>query len=171
MRIPRLLLLLLFICVVSLVVTTACYADRITGKISVLDAKDDTIEISGVKIFAADVSIENESGQPMKLRDLEVGDWAQIEGSFSGPAALIATKIVNKRAEFGGIRGKIEKHDPQGKIIISGITVLVPISAVLEGEGGKQIPFNMFIRGINVRCTGEWTGMKELTAVKVQVEY
>ena len=171
MKILRLSLLILLVVLASFVCTQA-YADTIAGKISLINAKEDTMEISGVRIFTANAKIENSSGQPMKLSDLEAEDSVYIKGNFNSSGDMFAENVTEKTIEYGEIQGEIQNlNQTDQELTISGTTVIVPISAVLLSQKQENIPLNMFIRGFYVTCTGEWTGDKELTAVKVETRY
>ncbi|MDD2688944.1 MAG: DUF5666 domain-containing protein [Candidatus Omnitrophica bacterium] len=148
-----------------------CLADKIKGNVSSVDASKKTLQISGVTIKAADAWIENEQDYPLLLKDIALGDYIEVGGKFTGLSEIKARKIDRKMPECGVVNGKIASIDAKKReIIISGITVKVPVDAWLEGPGHVRIPLELFAPGYSVQCKGEWTGISELTAFKVVVD-
>jgi ribosomal protein L24 len=148
-----------------------CSADEIKGKVSAVNKKKKTVQISGVAIQAADAWIENEQDYPLAFDSLTVGDYIEVEGKFIGLSEIKARKIDRKKPECGFVDGKIASIDTKKrKIIVNGITIKVPANAWLEGPNQVKIPIELFAPGYKVKCKGDWTGVSELTAFKVVVD-
>ena len=156
---------------IALVMTGACLADEIRGKVSSVDEAKKTLQISGVAVQAADAWIENEQDYPLALGGMTAGDYVEVSGKFTGPSEIKAKKIDRKIPECGLVRGKITSIDVKKReVVVSGVVVKVPADAWLEGPDRVKIPLELFAPGYKVECRGDWTGASELTAFKITVE-
>jgi len=165
MRIGAIALLIIF------VIAGACLADELRGKVSAVDKAQKTLQISGVAIQAAGAWIEQEGDYPLALEDIAAGDYIEVTGKFTGSAEIKARKIDRKKLGCGVVKGKIAAIDNQKReIMISGITIKVPVDTWLEGPNRVKIPLELFAPGYSVQCRGEWTGPSELTAFKVSID-
>jgi len=152
-------------------VSGICLADEIRGSVNSIDEAKKTLQISGVTIKTADAWIENEEDYPLALKDIAPGDYIEVNGKFTGLSEINAKKIDRKKAECGVIDGRIASIDTKKReIIISGITIKVPVGTWLEGPNHVRIPLELFAPGYSVQCKGEWTGASKLTAFKVTVD-
>ena len=151
--------------------SSAYAADDIQGKITAIDIEGRTIEISGVKIIAKNAKIENLNDTICTLADLKVGDSVDVDGIFSGPGEMTATKIEQEGVVQDQIEGSLEAVDSAARTLtISGIKVKVPAGAFLEGKKDMPITLEQLTIGTRVECEGTWTGSRELTASKVEVD-
>jgi ribosomal protein L24 len=156
---------------IALVITGACSADEIRGKVGSVDEAKKTLRISGVAVQASDAWIENEQDYPLALGSIASGDYVEVGGKFTGPSEIKAKKIDRKIPECGLVRGKIASVDAKKReVVISGIMVKVLADAWLEGPDHVKIPIELFAPGYKVECRGDWTAESELTAFKVTVE-
>jgi len=154
-----------------LALSTAFADDEIKGKITSLDAAAGTLEISGVKIIAKNAKVEGMLGRIRSLADLKVGDGVDVEGTFSGPAEMTAREVEKKAVATDEVKGALAAVDTAARTLtISGITVKVTENTRLEGEEGVGITFAQITVGTRAECEGKWTGAKELTASKVDVD-
>ena len=152
-------------------ITGACLADEIRGKVDTVDKIGKRLKISGVIIHTAEAWIENEQDYPLALKDIANGDYIEVEGKFTGLPEIKAKKIDRKKPECGVVKGRITTVDAKkGRILISGITIKVNADTWLEGPNRVKIPLELFARGYEVQCKGNWTALYELTAFKISVE-
>lgn len=84
---------LVYFIVMLLLVSGLCVADEITGKITSVDTKNGTIEISGVKIITKDARIEGEDDRVITLKDLTVGLYVECNGIWTESKEFLASKI------------------------------------------------------------------------------
>jgi ribosomal protein L24 len=156
---------------IAFIITGACLADEIKGKVSSVDKSKKTLQISGVIIQADEAWIEDERDYPLAPSGIASGDYIEVDGKFTGSSEMKASKIDRKKPECAVIKGKVSSMDiKKREIIISGITIKVPANAWLEGPNNIRIPLELFAPGYSVECRGDWTGVCELTAFKVSVE-
>jgi len=156
---------------IFLLLSAICAADEIKGKITAVDAEGGTIEISGVKIMAKKATIKNLVGMRCEISELKVGDRVEVDGAFSGPGQMLATEIEKKAFKRDQIEGKLEKVDSGTRtLLISGATVNVSKDARIEGEDDKVISLKDLAVGYPVECKGAWTGSKEFSASKVELD-
>jgi hypothetical protein len=158
--------------VAALVALSVAYADdEIKGEVTALDSAAGILEISGVKINAKDAVVKNVMDKHCALTDLKVGDSVDIEGTFSGPAEMTAREIEKELMVTDEVKGTLAAVDAAARTLtISGITVKVPQSARLEGDEDVAIQFGQITAGTHAECEGKWTGSKELTASKIDVD-
>jgi len=160
-----------FTLLLTFVITGTCLADEIRGKVTSVDKEKKALQISGVVAQAANAWIENEQDYPLVLGAIAVGDYIEVDGKFTGLSEMKATKIDRKKPECGVVKGKITSvNNKKREIIISGITIKVSVDAWLEGPNNVKIPLRLFAPGYSVECSGDWTGVSELTAFKVSVK-
>jgi len=165
MRILRVLLPLL------LIATFAYGADKIVGKITAIDADRGVVEVAGVKINAENAGIEDEMDRRITLDELKIGDYIDAEGDFEVDAYLIAMEIEKTARVYDVIEGRIEKVDLAGRIlIVSGVTVKIDKDAVLEDTEDRIITLDKFAPHYDVECKGKWTGTREFTAAKAELD-
>ena len=156
---------------IFLLLPAICVADEIKGKITAVDAESGTIEVSGVKIIAKKATIKNLVDMHCEISELKVGDRVEIDGAFSGPGEMLATEIEREAFERDHIEGKLEKVDSGTRtLLISGVTVNVSKNARIEGKDDKVISLKDLAVGYPVECKGTWTGSKEFSASKVELD-
>lgn len=145
--------------------------DGLKGKITAVNPAAGTIEVSGVTIVAKNAVLENHADQRITLADLKVGDGVDVDGSFSKPGEMTATKIEQETSATDEVEGKISAVDAKGRTItVSGITVKVPASAGIENRQDMPIALDQLKQGNRVDCEGNWTGARELTALKIEID-
>ena len=156
---------------ISLFFTSVCAADEINGKIQVVSPKDSSITVSGVVIAAQNARIENEFDQLINLSAIVVGDYVEIDGTFTGPGQMMAMKIEKEYPKQDEIKGRIETVDTaKREMKISGITIKIPQNAWLEGHHDTRISIEQILPSYYVECKGIWTGPLEFTASKVELD-
>lgn len=156
---------------IAFIIAGICFADEIKGKVTSVDKAKKTLQISGVLIQAGDAWIENEQDYPLALNSIAPGNYVEVDGKFTGLSEIKARKIDRKNPECGVIKGKISSIDTEKReIIISGITIKVPVDAWIEGPNHVKIPLGLLASGYGLESKGNWTGASELTAFKVTVE-
>ena len=165
-----------FRCVVFLLLilaigSTASNADEIKGRIQAVNGAGNAIEISGVRIVAQNARIENEMDQPIPLTALVVGDYVEVDGYLNAPGQMTAMKIEKDYSGYDEIKGRAEKVDLTNReIFISGVKVKVPQGAYLEGYGDMIITLEQIPVSAYIDCKGSWTGPKEFTANKIDLD-
>ncbi|MDD5556876.1 MAG: DUF5666 domain-containing protein [bacterium] len=158
------------------VAATLCLAarggpDSVQGRITLIDPAAGILEISGVRIIAKDAVVENLADQRVTLADLKAGDSVDVDGSFSGPGEMTAVKIEQEVSVTDEVEGKIAAVDAAGgTITIGGVTVKVPAGAVIEDGNDMPTALEQLKTGSRVDCEGTWTGDRELTAVKIEID-
>ena len=161
------------ICVICMLLLPAAglAEDEIQGKIESVDAGNGIVVVSGVKIAAKTARIEIRDDTPGTLSELKEGNAIEAEGSFTGIGEFTARKIEVEGYVDDKLEGSIEAVDTKARTItISGITVNVPESAYLEDDNGdKPITLEELTAGTRADCKGQWTGPKEFTAVKIEI--
>lgn len=156
---------------IFLLLATANADDEIHGKITAIDAAGGAIEVSGVKIIAKNAKIENLNDAICALADLKVGDSVEVDGIFTGPGEMTASKIEQEGVVQDKVEGRLEAVDSAARTLtISGIKVKVPAGAFLEGKKDMPITLEQLTVGTRVECKGTWTGPGELTASKIEVD-
>ncbi|NQT22703.1 MAG: hypothetical protein HQ579_04595, partial [Candidatus Omnitrophica bacterium] len=126
---------------------------------------------SGVKIAVQSARIENDNDMPITLNAIAVGDYLEIEGSFTGPGQMMAMKIEKQYPEQDEIKGRIESlNAADNKLIISGITVNISQDAWLEGHDDMRISIAQLAVGSYIECKGSWSGPAEFTANKIELD-
>ena len=156
---------------IFLLLSAICFADEIKGKITTIYAEGGTIEVSGVKIIAKKATIKNLVGMRCEISELKVGDRVEIDGVFSWPGEMLAAEIERKAFKHDQIEGKLEKVDSGTRtLLISGVTVNVSKDARIEGKDDKVISLKNLAVGYPVECKGTWTGSKEFSASKVELD-
>ena len=160
----------LLCCMAVLLLASAAWAeDDLQGKITKINTEEGIIEVSGVKIVAKNTRIEGLNDKPCNITDLKVGDIIDVDGSFTGPGVITATKIEVESTLEAKIEGTVTSvNGKHRKFKISGITVKVPEGTRLEGEDDLSITLDSITVGARVECEGAWTGKKEFTANKVE---
>ena len=154
-----------------LFLTTAYATDDLQGKITAIDIEGGTIEVSGVKIIAKSAKIENLNDMKCTPAALKVGDSVEVDGIFSGPAEMTATKIEQEGVVQDKIEGILEAVDCAARtLMISGILVKVPAGTFLEGKHDLPIKLEELTVGTRIECEGTWTGSRELTVGKIEVD-
>ncbi len=157
--------------VLILFVASICFADEVKGKITVVDLGGNIIEVSGVRVASQTAQIEDEMDRRIDLGGLKVGDYVEIDGFFTEPGLLSASSIEKKLAGIDKLKGTISRVDSEGRqLLIGGVTVIVPNTALIEGEEDVRIPLQQLRANYIVKCEGTWTGPRELTAVKVETD-
>lgn len=148
-----------------------CGAGELKGKISAVDAKGSTIEISGVKINATRASIKNLIGLERDISQLKVGDRVEVDGIFSGPGEMVATEIDKEMFQSDQIEGTLEMVDGDRRtLFIAGITITVSDDARIKGQGGKVISINDLVVGDQVECRGSWAGSKLFSSTRIELD-
>jgi hypothetical protein len=156
---------------ILLLLSAICVADEIKGKITAVDAASGIIEISGVKIMVKKATIKNLADMPCEISELKVGDRVDVDGAFSGPGEMLATKIEREVFEHDQIEGKLEKFNSATRtLLICGVTVNVSKDARIEGKDDKVISLKDLALGYPVECKGTWTGSKKFSASKVDMD-
>jgi hypothetical protein len=156
---------------IFLLLSAICVADEIKGKITAIYAEGGTIEVSGVKIIAKKATIKNLVGMRCEISELKVGDRVEIDGVFSGPGEMLAAEIEREAFKHDQIEGKLEKVDGGTRtLLISGVTVNVSKDARIEGKDDKVISLKDLAVGYQVECKGTWTGSKEFSASKIELD-
>jgi len=156
---------------IFLLLPAICVADEIKGKITAVDAESGTIEVSGVKIIAKKATIKNLVGMRCEISELKVGDRVEVDGAFSGPGEMLATEIEREAFERDQIEGKLEKVDSDTRtLLISGVTVNVSKDARIKRNDNKVISLKDLTVGYQVECKGAWTGSKEFSASKIELD-
>ena len=158
--------------VIFLLLSTLCVADdEIKGKITAVDPETGTIEVSGVKIIAKNATIKNLIGMRCEISKLKAGDRVEVDGTFLGSGEMLATEIEREVFERDQIEGKLEKVDSDTlTLIISGVTVNVSKDARIKRKDNKVISLKDLTVGYQVECKGTWTGSKEFSARKIELD-
>lgn len=168
MKYFRCALLLLFVLTIG---TSVSNADKIKGKIQVINGAINAIEISGVCVVAQTAGIENEMEQPIKLTALAVGDHVDADGYFNAPGQMLAMRIEKDDSGYDEIKGRVENVDlATREVFISGIRIKIPQDACLEGEHNTIITLEQIPASEYIDCGGSWTGPKEFTANNVYLD-
>lgn len=150
--------------------TTVRAEDDLSGRITAIDPAARTLEISCVKVMAKDAKVK---GLLMRssLERLKVGDNVSIEGAFSGPRQFVAKKIEKKLSLSDEIEAKVDMVSVRdGTIEISGITIKVPASTIIEDENNEPITLYRIVKGEEVKVKGSWTGPCVFTADSVELQ-
>ena len=157
---------------ICLLCAGTCVGDEIKGTITVIDAAGGTLEISGVKVIAGKADVKSLPGGKLTLSDLTVGERVEIDGAFTGPGELSATRVEREEFERDAVEGRLEKIDVAARILsISGITVKVlPAARVSLENKSRPIKLEKLCAGLPVECMGTWTAPRELTAEIVELE-
>ena len=80
-------------------------------------------------------------------------------------------QLYAKKGHLLYIEGKLEKVDSGTRtLLISGVTVNVSEDARIEGEDDKAISLEDLVVGYPVECKGTWTGFKEFSASRVELD-
>jgi len=167
MKVLKLLLPLVLIVFVA----SICLADEVKGKITAVDAAGGTLEISGIRIAAQAALIEGSMDERIELAALKVGDYVEVDGFFTEPGRLSARKVEKEPVGPDKVKGTINRVDAVGRqLLIGGVTVKVPVTALIEGEEDVRIPIQQLRANSIVECEGTFTGPMELTAVKVETD-
>lgn len=142
--------------------------DEICGKITAMDTKNGEVEVWGVVINAEGAEIED----AQSLTDLKVGDFIEAEGMFTGPARMMASEIERKTSAKNGIKGEIDAVNPEANtLMVNGIKVKLLKSTRIKGLCcSKATGISGASVGDKAECEGAWTGNKELTATKVEID-
>ncbi|MCL5037162.1 MAG: DUF5666 domain-containing protein [Chloroflexi bacterium] len=149
----------------------ACFADEINGKVQAVDINANTIIISGIKISAQHARLENEADMPIILSAITVGDFLDVEGTFTGNGQMMAMKIEKDYPGYDKIKGKIDKIDYNTReMIIAGVKIKVSQDAWLEGPHDMIFQFAQFVPSSYVECKGRWTGPLEFNTTKVEMD-
>ena len=158
-------------CFTVLLLATAAQArDELSGRITAIDPAKETLEISGVTIDAKGADIQGLLFS-RSLSKYKVGEMARIEGRFSGPREMKATKVEKKIFEHFEIEAVLDEVDARARTLkISGITVKVPEGVKIEDIDGKRTTLDKLANGQKVEVEGEWSGPAEFTAAKVEMK-
>ncbi len=144
-------------------------ADRIEGKITVIDAEKGIVGISGVTVIAKDAKIRDLIF-PTRLSHLMVGWGIEAEGEFTGPLEFTANKIGAKYFRHYEINAKLDAVDaPARTLTISGITVKVPADCKIEDENENTTTIDKLPIGRMIEVEGNWTGHAEFTCYSIEV--
>lgn len=145
-------------------------ADEIRGTIQSVDRAARAVVISGVTILARDAIAVDGDETLIDFASLSPGDFLEADGDFTDTAELTAIKLGKYPRERDAVKGRIEKADHGKRLLfISGIKVIVADGARLEGYSDSKGSITQFKRDIYVECRGAWTGDRELTATKVEM--
>ncbi len=154
-----------------LIFTSVCAADEIKGKAQMVSSKDGSITVSGIVVAAGNARIENEFDQVADISLIAVGDYVVIDGAFTGLGQMTAMRVKREYPEQDEIKGKIEVVDiTKRELTISGITIKIPQNAWIEGPHNIPISIKQFMPNYYVECKGNWTGSKEFTAIKIDLD-
>ncbi len=152
-------------------ISSLCLADEIRGRVEAIDAGSKIITVSGVKVRSVNAVIENEMGGRADFSALAVGNYLEIEGSFTGAGEMIAVEIEK---ELGGkevIKGRVEKIDPENNVIlVGGITVTAAPNARIEDDDDGPISIEQIPVGAYVDCEGSWSGALAFKAHKIELD-
>lgn len=161
-----------FITILSLLVLAAAsYADGVKGNITAIDNEDNIIHITGVKITTQNAVIESESNDQINFSGLAIGNYVDVEGSFTDTAKMAADTITVERGGSAGVKGPIENIDLNAsEILISGIKIKVSDHTQLEDRQGSSTTLDQFDPTDYVECEGSWTGPLELAADKIKMD-
>lgn len=156
---------------IVLIFSSVCAADEIKGKAQIVSSKGNSITVSGIVVAAGNARIENEFDQVIDLRFIAIGDYVVIDGAFTGQGQMMAMRIKREYPKQDEIKGKIEAADiAKRELTISGITIKIPKNAWMEGPHNIPISIKQFMPNYYVACKGNWTGPKEFTAIKINLD-
>ena len=158
------------LCLMLLLLATTAHArDELSGVITTIDPSNGTLEISGVKIVAKDADVQGVFF-PGSLDKFKIGDKVEIEGEFTGPRQMKATKVERKIFRHYEIEASLDKADPGTRILeISGITIKVPGGITIEDLDDNPTSIAKLSIGQRVEVEGSWTGTAEFTADKIEM--
>lgn len=156
---------------ILLVFVAVSYADEIKGNITAIDNEDNIIHIAGVKIAVRNALIENESNDQINFSGLAIGNYVDVEGSFTDTAKMAADTITVKHGGSAGVKGPIESIDSNAReISISGIKIQISDQTQLQDRNYTDVTLDRFNPNDYVECDGSWIGPLKLAADKVKMD-
>lgn len=151
--------------------SSAFAGGEIKGKITAINAANGTLEISGVTVNAKNAAVKSKTDAPCSLTDLKAGDSVEVDGAFTGPGEVAASEIEQEWSARDQVKGVVAAVDPKSRTLtIHGIMVKVAEGARLEGRDDIPITFAQLTVGARVECEGAWTGKRELSASKAELD-
>ncbi|MDD5085816.1 MAG: DUF5666 domain-containing protein [Candidatus Omnitrophica bacterium] len=163
--------IILAIVSILFVFVTASYADGIKGNITAIDNEDYIIHIAGVKITVQNAVIENESNDQIYFSGLAIGNYVDVEGSFTDTAKMAADTITLEHEGSAMVKGQIESIDFNTReISISGIKIQVSDQTQLQDRNYTDVTLEQFNPNDYVECNGSWIEPLKLAADKVKMD-
>ena len=160
------LLAALFLFMISVI---NCNADEIKGRVNSVNINARTINISGVTVIASKARIKNNDGKPMPFDSIEVGNYLEIAGSFTGPGQITAEVIERDLAAEDYISGTIKSFDIDHQTVdIGGVTIKIPKDAWKKESYDIVMPLPHIDMGNYIACDGKWSGPTKFMALSVE---
>ena len=152
-------------------ISSLCLADEIRGKAESIDTGSKIITISGVKVRSVNSEIENEMGRDVDFSALAVGNYLEIEGTFTEAGEMVAVEIEKEIGGKEAIKGRAEKIDPANRaIVIGGVAVTAAPNARIEDDNDAPISVAEIPVGAYVDCEGSWSGPLMFKAHKIELD-
>jgi len=145
-------------------------ADKFEGSVDSVDVAAGTFQVAGIEVDAKAASLFGEAYIPIQLKDLETGKFVSVTGDLVD--GKIKAHRVNKQWRGrDSIKGVVEKADANnGKLVIGGVTVKTKADTRIEGHHDKPTKLEDIKPGAEIDVHGTWTGKKEMTAKKIELE-
>ena len=146
-------------------------ADKFEGAVESVNVAAGTFQVAGIEVDAKAASLFGEADVPIQLKDLETGKFVSVTGDLVD-GKIKAHRINKQWRGRDSIKGIVEKADANnGKLVIGGVTVKVKADTRIENDDDdKRLKLEDIKPGAEINVHGTWTGKKEMTAKKIELE-
>ncbi len=132
---------------------------------------EETVTVRGLDFLVTSATeIEGPHGQMLEFEDLEVGQFAEVEGHFRSDGTLVAdeVEIEVEGDEDVEVSGIIEELG-EDFLVVSGVSFIVTDTTEVVDEDGQPITFAALVVGQFVEVHGQFVE-GALVAVRIEVE-
>jgi len=141
------------------------------GEASDIDAGKGTLVVEGISVDASSAVVKNPMQQRIKLSDIAAGQRVDVDGDFNTDGTLIAATVELDYGKQAELEAGIDTVDAMARsYAVGGITVVAAPGCEIEVKDDAFGAFDQQAIGRKIKAEGRWSGKKQLSATKVEIE-